>query len=40
VDRLRAFIKMVHQSSRVGGSLERQLTDNAKAAIAMARSGA
>jgi hypothetical protein len=37
---LRAFIKMVHQSSRIGGSLERQLTDDAKVAIAMARPGA
>jgi hypothetical protein len=37
---LRAFIEMVHQSSRVGGSLERQLTDTAQAAIAMARPGA
>jgi hypothetical protein len=37
---LRAFIRAVRDSSRLGGALERQLVDNAKAAMAMARPGA
>jgi len=37
---LRAFILAVHHSARLGGALERQLVDNARAAMAMARPGA
>src|SRR5262249_39939187 len=34
---LRAFIRAVRHSSRLGGALERQLFDNARTAMAMAR---
>jgi hypothetical protein len=37
---LRTFVQMVRTSRRVGGALEHQLTDTAKAAIAMARPAA
>ena len=36
---LRAFIRAVRHSSRLGGALERQLFDNARTAMAMARLG-
>jgi len=37
---LRAFVQIVRRSRRVGGALEHQLTDAAKAAIAMTRPAA
>jgi hypothetical protein len=37
---LRTFVQMVRKSRRVGGALEHQLSDAAKAAIAMARPAA